>query len=248
MISSSEHLNNLTSSINLAREDFQNYRNFKMQAIRSSEIHEIMPALCVSQSKFPVLQKRTQAYGYKYADYAEIKECIGPILSFNNLYTTSEVDWEKNLLTMYVYHSSGQFIGTSVKLHYKAGDKVNEMQAMGSALSYAKRYAISLLFDLAADKESDDDGHKSSPKWEFKDSEKPKASPAPTVFLTPMSETQCAELDSLLEEDADKDWVKREVCARKGLTTIYEIDSIYYESELKRWLKNRKAKVLEKKQ
>lgn len=207
---------------------------------RSDLINELASALCEAQGEFPILQKRTKAYNYMYADYAEIKECVQPVLKAHGLLISSSVDWDIGVLTMALIHSSGQFLSCPIKLHYKADGKVNEMQAMGSALTYARRYAICCLLDLAADKESDDDGEKSSPK-------KPEAHREEVVAHVPLNEGQCAELDLLLNEDFSKDWVIKSVCEKKGVNSIYEIDSTYFENDLKKWLKNRKIKALEKK-
>ena len=218
--------------------------------LRSDQINELAAALCKAQGKFPILQKRSKAYNWMYADLAEILECVQPILEANELSISSEIDWDKPTLTMYLFHSSGQHIGCSIKLHYKAQEKTNEMQAMGSSITYARRYCICCLLNLAADKETDDDGHRSAPKGEVKEQEKPKAVSSardPEESFTPMTEAQCAELDSLLEADADKNYVIKSICERKQVATIYELDANTYENDLKRWLNNRKAKVLVKK-
>jgi hypothetical protein len=95
---------------------------------RSEQINELATALCEAQGSFPILQKRTKAYNYMYADYAEIKECVQPVLQAHGLCITSDVDWEKGVLTMALVHTSGQSLTCPIKLHYKADGKVNEMQ------------------------------------------------------------------------------------------------------------------------
>lgn len=211
--------------------------------LRSDQINELAAALCKAQGKFPILQKRSKAYNWMYADLAEILECVQPILEANELSISSEIDWDKPTLTMYLFHSSGQHIGCSIKLHYKAQEKTNEMQAMGSSITYARRYCICCLLNLAADKETDDDGHRSAPKGEVKEQEKPKpvsSAKDPEETFTSMTEAQCAELDDLLAEDGSGEWVITEVTKKKGVRTIYEIDSAYFENDLKKWLLNRK--------
>ena len=217
--------------------------------LRSDQINELAAALSAAQGKFPILQKRTKAYNYMYADLAEMIECVQPVLEVNGLSLSSEIDWERAILTMWLFHGSGQHLGCSIKLHYKADGKVNEMQAMGSAISYARRYAISCLLNLAADKESDDDGYKSAPKAEAKEYEKPKAYTAPVAPkepekpFVPLSEAQRAELDSLLQLDSDKDYVISSLCERKKVASIYDIDSDYYENTVKKRLNDRIAKA-----
>lgn len=135
-----------------------------MHMNKSEQINELAKALSEAQGEFPILQKRTKAYNYMYADLAEIIECIQPTLRKYELSLISAVDEDSSSICMTLIHSSGQFISTNMKIAYKADGKVNEMQAMGSAITYARRYAISCLLNLAADKETDDDGEASAPK------------------------------------------------------------------------------------
>ena len=133
--------------------------------LRSEQINELASALSKAQGQFPILQKRTQGYNYKYAELPEIIECIQPHLEANGLCLTTHIDWhEVPRLVMTLLHSSGQWTSCEMRMEYKPDGRVNAMRAMGSATTYARRYCISCLLNLAADKESDDDGDKSSPK------------------------------------------------------------------------------------
>lgn len=133
---------------------------------RSEHINELSKALSQAQGEFPILQKRSQAYNYKYADLAEILDSTQKALLKHDLSIFSQVNWAEDFarLVTTLSHSSGQFVSTEIKIAFRADGKINEMQAMGSALTYARRYAISCLLNLAADKESDDDGVASGPK------------------------------------------------------------------------------------
>lgn len=134
---------------------------------RSEQINELATALSKAQGELPTLQKRSQAYNYKYADLAEIMDAIREPLAKNGLSLVSQIEWNDfPRLCTTLMHCSGQWMSVDIRLMYKADGKVNEMQAMGSSLTYARRYAISCLLNLAADKESDDDAEKSSPKTE----------------------------------------------------------------------------------
>jgi len=212
---------------------------------RSEQINELATALCEAQGSFPILQKRTKAYNYMYADYAEIKECVQPVLQAHGLCITSDVDWEKGVLTMALVHTSGQSLTCPIKLHYKADGKVNEMQAMGSALTYARRYAICCLLDLAADKESDDDGERSSPKG-YSQHTGEVHKPEEKEPGKPLTEAQCAELDALLNDDLKKDWITQQICQKHSIPSVYDMDSNMF-AEAKKWLLNRKKMALEKK-
>jgi len=126
---------------------------------------KIAAALCKAQGEFPILEKKSKAYNYMYADLPETLQAIQPILLKHDLCIVhSVVEGDIPRMISYLYHSSGQEFSTESRLDYRADGKVNAMQAKGSAITYAKRYNIGCLLNLAADKESDDDGEKSSPK------------------------------------------------------------------------------------
>ena len=128
---------------------------------QSQEINEIAEALSKAQGMFPVLEKKTQGYGYKYADLAETINAISEPLKENGLSIFHQIIAEEHpkLITR-LLHSSGQWLSTEIPLFFRAEGKTNQMQAFGSAITYAKRYAIGCLLNLAADKEIDDDGAK----------------------------------------------------------------------------------------
>ena len=126
---------------------------------------KIAAALCKAQGEFPILEKKTKAYNYMYADLSETLQAIQPILvKYELCLYHSLVEGDYSRMVSYLYHSSGQQFSTECRLDYRPDGKVNAMQAKGSAITYAKRYNIGCLLNLAADKESDDDGERSSPK------------------------------------------------------------------------------------
>lgn len=133
--------------------------------MHSEELSEIVTALSKAQGEFPILEKKSKAYNYMYADLAETLQAIQPILVKHGLALAHcVVEGEFPRMVTKLFHSSGQWLSTDMKLEYKADGKVNAMQAKGSAITYGKRYTIGCLLNLAADKEMDDDGERSSPK------------------------------------------------------------------------------------
>jgi hypothetical protein len=131
----------------------------------SEHVNELVSALSKAQGEFPVLEKKSKAYNYMYADLAETLQAIQPILVKYGLSLVHCIqEGELSKMVTSLFHSSGQWISTEMLLEYRADGKVNAMQAKGSAITYAKRYTIGCLLNLAADKESDDDAEKSSPK------------------------------------------------------------------------------------
>ena len=101
----------------------------------------------------------------KYADLASVLEAIRPIADHGIWFRQSAIptDMQGVLLeTFYVGHgeelSAGQLFVPVNK---------NDAQALGSAMTYARRYALSLAFGVAADDDEGNAAAKSVPKVEL---------------------------------------------------------------------------------
>jgi len=129
---------------------------------QSENINELATALSLAQGELPVLEKKSKAYNYNYADLAETLQAIQEPLKKNSLSITHQMVAREgtDVLVTKIIHSSGQWMSTQMPLIYRSEGKTNVMQALGSAITYAKRYSIGCLLNLAADKEIDDDGAK----------------------------------------------------------------------------------------
>lgn len=82
----------------------------------------------------------------------------------------------KSFVRTLLLHESGEFLGSDTEI---VCAKQNDPQALGSAISYARRYGLQALLGLAAE---DDDGEKAmvrqpkeAPKAPTKAAEQPKA-------------------------------------------------------------------------
>jgi len=126
------------------------------QAANPNGIGELAAALAKAQGEFPAVTKDRMAklgtYSYAYADLASVLEAIRPTLSKHALALVQPLLWMDGhpwLITRLI-HSSGQW----VESHYPLG-VYERPQEMGSAITYARRYAICALVGIAA--EDDDD-------------------------------------------------------------------------------------------
>jgi len=129
----------------------------------SITLNELGKALAVAQSEFPILPKTKtvkvqthdgKGYTYSYADLALILQTILPITSKNGLSVIQIPiisDRGYTLITR-LLHESGEWIESELPLKQQR----DGAQAMGSALTYMRRYALSAMLSLATDE--DDDG------------------------------------------------------------------------------------------
>ena len=128
--------------------------------VRSDSIIKIMPDLIKAQAEMskPVKGSDNPFFKSKYADLSTILEACQPALNAHNIAILQPVSTKegRDVVETLLIHSSGEFIGSEVEIK---ASKVNDSQAFGSAVSYARRYALQSLLGLAA---IDDDGNKAS--------------------------------------------------------------------------------------
>ena len=130
---------------------------------RSEEINELALALSRAQGQIKSAPKDAKVVGkinYKYSTLDSIWEVCRKPLSDNGL-AVIQLPANENSLTLetVLLHSSGQWIGTILSLPESAG-RMSELQAMGSALTYARRYMLGSIVGITTG--DDDDGLKAS--------------------------------------------------------------------------------------
>lgn len=138
----------------------------------SQSINEIAPALVAAQgamisprrNRKVVVKSRTgQSYNFSYSTLDSINDMIREPLARNGLCLIQQVRLTKPAtLVTRLLHSSGQWIETVMPLSpAEAGP-----QAMGSAITYGRRYSIVSLLNIASDEDDDGaaaGGHNSRP-------------------------------------------------------------------------------------
>jgi hypothetical protein len=92
----------------------------------------------------------------RYADLNSIREAVIPVLNANGISVLQPIvhTENKNFVKTILLHESGEFMESLTEIVY---NKVNDAQAQGSGISYARRYALQSFVCVGAD---DDDGQK----------------------------------------------------------------------------------------
>jgi len=134
-----------------------------MSEMTSTTIEALAKALSAAQAELTnpkkthtahVVSARTGGkFAYHYADLAEIIEHVRPVLAKHKLAFTQLVQASaaETWLETRLIHESGQWIGAEYPL-----PKLADSQAMGSAITYARRYSLCAILGIAA--EDDEDG------------------------------------------------------------------------------------------
>lgn len=124
--------------------------------VRSNEINELANSLSKAQGEMPeaIFDSKNPHYKSDYASLSAFLKVVKPILSKHGLSVSQlpETINDKYCLTTILMHSSGQFISSSLPLLLSK----NDMQGLGSAITYAKRYGIDAMLGVGSD---DDDAN-----------------------------------------------------------------------------------------
>ncbi len=123
---------------------------------RSKTFKEITKAMIKFQSEIKLVPKATANpfFGSKYADLGAIWNEIRKPLSANSLMVTHGVksDGRNVNITTLVVHASGEWMETDIEMEAKNAGA----QAVGSVITYGKRYGISALLNVVSEGEDDD--------------------------------------------------------------------------------------------
>jgi len=127
---------------------------------------KIMAALVAAQGDLsnPIKAKKanTGTYSYTYADLAGVLDHVRPVLAKHSLGLVQDVEVAEGRvgITTTLIHSSGE----SLKFGPLAASAPVDMQKLGSAITYARRYALVAALGIAADEDDDGAAAKDAPK------------------------------------------------------------------------------------
>lgn len=186
--------------------------------LHSEQINEISVALSKAQMEIQSAEKDSTNPHFR-SNFASLNShwsACKASLGKHNLMITQLVSMEndKNILVTILSHSSGQWF----KSYYPLIPMKNDPQAMGSCLSYARRYMLSSIVGTTA---ADDDGEEAMGR---KDERKPKEDKPKTI-----QKHQWTELNQLIDQcDSDFQQKMRDYLTSQGITSFAEMEEPMY--------------------
>jgi len=145
---------------------------------KSEDIKELAVSLSKAQFEVENVVKNTAGYNYKYATLEQVIEVAKPALHTHGLAIMHLPLTEGDLtgVEYFITHTSGQWMSGKLLMGMNPG-KNTLAQAAGSVITYARRYTLLAILNMAA---TDDDGCQlEEPKAKPKPAPKPKPNPAP---------------------------------------------------------------------
>lgn len=184
-------------------------------------------ALAQMQPKLPVVDRRgaitirdkadkqTIIQSTPYALFEDINKAVGPILAEHGFAISFRTSAEAKVkVTAILSHRDGHREETSLELMHDSTGSKNSVQAIGSSVSYGKRYTMCALLNITTQGE-DDDGETAGA----------------------ITEDQCKELDALIQE-TKTDLAK--FLKHMGVDALFQIPSSDFK-RAKHALEQRKA-------
>lgn len=110
------------------------------------------------QIEKPILEKASKGHNSKYAKLEYIQSVIEPVLRKFGLFirwSTSATQSNKTRVTCICTHVSGHSETSSMDVNPDKGGSKSEIQADGSAISYAQRYTMRSLLGLVIAEDTD---------------------------------------------------------------------------------------------
>ena len=123
---------------------------------QSENINDLITAIITAEQEFGSIEKNCKGNFGKYAGLSEVYDKTKPALQKHGLKiigTTSYNEDGSNILSQTIYHISGQWIKSSLRLSPSSTKPTD----MGTVLTYMRRYLYCTLLSVAADEDVDGD-------------------------------------------------------------------------------------------
>ena len=193
---------------------------------KSEEIDKLAIALAKFQgsleqpslnSEVKVRTKTGGEYKFKYADLSECKRAAKQPLADNELSVCQLIEYDYSILTI-LLHSSGQWISSKVRMPSNTADA----QSIGSAITYAKRYAFCAILGIVAD--DDDDANIASGNTAQK--EQPKEQPKKTANSRVKKELTRDHLNNESAMKSISEWLYNKEKIAKEANQPFSVESV----------------------
>lgn len=136
----------------------------------SEQINELAAALAKAQAELrnPAFDSTNPHFKSKFASLAGVRDAITPVLSKHGLSVsqlTTNDDQGRACVETILLHSSGQWIGSTLTVPAPKADA----HGTGSAITYARRYALMAIVNVVGDE--DDDGNRAAQSKQTEDAD-----------------------------------------------------------------------------
>lgn len=197
---------------------------------QSQQLDQLFTALAKAQGEMSTAAKdcANPFFKSRYADLSSVWAACREPLSKHGLSVLQIVQSSEHgdVLHTTLGHSSGQYMTSTMPIRMKTDAKGNDIQALGSTITYLRRYALSAIVGVAPDDDNDGNGsaYKAQPKQE-----------TVTVPLPIINANQLSTLRELMALCGNEYTAKiMEWLATKRITMLEKMPTSYFDLVKKR--------------
>lgn len=124
----------------------------------SEEVKNIYTAIIKARPEIAPIARTKSARNYKYATLDSVIELLSLVLPKYQLGWVQSLSTEEGRPTLVtrIIHESGEWIEDALAMpQTKLAGGANESQELGASITYFKRYALSAMFGIATDDDTD---------------------------------------------------------------------------------------------
>ncbi len=158
----------------------------------------------------------------------------GVHIAFNTELHTIDGKLENVLVCRLIHLESGEFLESKVTCF---DDQKKGSQAIGSGITYMRRYLLQAMLNLECDPETDDDGNSTTieKKDPPKETKPPKESKPPDKDTVAALEEMADKINGKVEEEAEGKYSQDKLFAEHEARIINELDDCKEIAHLGRW-------------
>lgn len=145
-------------------EKLERLLDMQERIMTRSAMEQFNAAMAMMQDELPSIAERGKAHNTKYATFEDINDVAKPIMKRHGFAVSFRVHNIQGGIevTGVLMHKGSHREETTMTLPLDTSGSKNAVQAVGSSVSYGKRYVMSALLNITTRSE-DDDGESAAP-------------------------------------------------------------------------------------
>lgn len=145
-------------------EKLERLLDMQERIMNRTAMEQFNTAMAMMQDKLPSIEERGKAHNTMYATFEDINDVAKPIMKEFGFAVSFRVQNVQGGIevTGVLMHKGGHREETTMTLPLDTSGSKNAVQAVGSSVSYGKRYVMSALLNITT-RGADDDGNAAAP-------------------------------------------------------------------------------------
>lgn len=127
---------------------------------------EFNQAMAKAMPEIPSFERTKKGQTNKYATFESINKVVKVIVAKHKLFITFSTEFQSDnflMVTAKITHEAGHCQEATMRFPFDKSGNKNEIQSVGSAISYGKKYMLLTLLNITThDEDEDDDGFATS--------------------------------------------------------------------------------------